>query len=45
VDLSEDALKLRLDAWQAPAPKATKGVLFKYAKNVSTASEGCVTDE
>jgi len=30
--------------WQQPALKVTKGVLYKYAKQVSTAAEGCVTD-
>lgn len=30
--------------WQKPPLGATKGVLFKYAKSVSTAAEGCVTD-
>lgn len=30
---------------QQPAPKATSGVLYKYAKLVKTAAEGCVTDE
>ena len=32
-------------AWQAPPLKATRGTLFKYIKNVKSASEGCVTDE
>ena len=31
--------------FQAPPFKATRGTLFKYIKNVKTASEGCVTDE
>jgi len=35
----------RKAAWTAPAYKATKGVLYKYIKTVSSASEGCVTDE
>ena len=30
--------------WQAPAPKFTKGVLYKYMKSVSSASEGYVPD-
>jgi len=30
--------------WQQPALKVTKGVLYKYAKSVRDASEGCVTD-
>ena len=35
----------RKAAWKQPALKATKGVLFKYARSVKTAAEGCVTDE
>ena len=35
----------RKAAWTAPDYKATKGVLYKYIKTVSSASEGCVTDE
>jgi dihydroxy-acid dehydratase len=31
--------------WKAPALKFNKGVLYKYARTVSTASTGCVTDE
>jgi dihydroxy-acid dehydratase len=31
--------------WAQPALKVTKGLLFKYAKSVKDASEGCVTDE
>ncbi len=31
--------------WKQPALKAKKGILFKYAKQVTTAAEGCVTDE
>jgi dihydroxy-acid dehydratase len=44
VDLSDAELARRRAAWQAPAPKFTKGVLYKYYKSVSSASEGCVTD-
>lgn len=36
--------KRKLD-WKQPALKASKGVLFKYARQVKDASEGCVTDE
>ncbi|HCK77121.1 MAG TPA: dihydroxy-acid dehydratase [Gammaproteobacteria bacterium] len=45
VDLSEDELKLRRDNWKMPPYKANRGTLYKYIKNVKTASEGCVTDE
>ena len=31
--------------WKQPALKATNGILYKYAKQVKTAAEGCVTDE
>lgn len=44
VDLSEDELKRRADQWQAPAPKYTRGVLAKYARFVSSAAKGAVTD-
>ncbi len=45
VELSEDELSARAKAWQMPKYKATKGTLYKYIKNVSSASLGCVTDE
>jgi dihydroxy-acid dehydratase len=45
VDVSDAELTARRAAWKAPAPKFTKGVLYKYMKTVSSASEGCVTDE
>ncbi|HVS96230.1 MAG TPA: dihydroxy-acid dehydratase [Puia sp.] len=38
-------LAKRKAAWKKPAPKATGGLLFKYARHVKTAAEGCVTDE
>ena len=44
VDLSSDVLKVRKSKWIKPPLKFEQGVLFKYIKNVSTASEGCVTD-
>ncbi|MBP8193225.1 MAG: dihydroxy-acid dehydratase [Chitinophagales bacterium] len=43
--ISEEELNARQSTWKAPALKATSGVLYKYAKTVSSASEGCVTDE
>ncbi|HOA39470.1 MAG TPA: dihydroxy-acid dehydratase, partial [Flavihumibacter sp.] len=44
--LVDDAeLERRRAAWQQPALKATNGILFKYARSVKDASEGCVTDE
>ncbi|WP_126970509.1 dihydroxy-acid dehydratase [Gynurincola endophyticus] len=38
-------IKVRKAAWKQPALKAKNGVLFKYAKSVKNAAEGCVTDE
>jgi len=43
--VSEEEITKRKAAWTKPAPKATKGILYKYAKYVKTAAEGCVTDE
>ena len=45
VELSNEELTQRRQQWQAPALKATRGTLYKYIKNVKSASEGCVTDE
>ena len=45
VKLTELELALRKAIWKAPEPKHKKGILYKYAKIVSTASEGCVTDK
>ncbi|POY35968.1 dihydroxy-acid dehydratase [Solitalea longa] len=44
-ELSDEEIASRRAAWQQPAWRATKGTLAKYIKNVSSASEGCVTDE
>lgn len=44
-DVSEAELSKRQKAWKAPALKVTRGTLYKYIKNVKSASEGCVTDE
>jgi dihydroxy-acid dehydratase len=38
-------LAKRRAAWKQPALKATKGILFKYARQVKNAAAGCVTDE
>ena len=45
VDLSDQELKDRRAAWNAPPFKANRGTLYKYIKTVKNASEGCVTDE
>jgi len=42
--VSDEEIANRRAQWQQPALKVTKGVLYKYAKQVSTAAEGCVTD-
>jgi len=44
LDISEAEWSKRKSAWKAPPLKATKGALYKYIKNVSSASLGCVTD-
>ena len=43
--VSEEEIAQRRAKWRAPEPKASKGLLFKYALSVKDASEGCVTDE
>ena len=43
--VSDEELASRKVNWKEPAYKFQRGVLYKYIKNVSTASEGCVTDE
>ena len=45
VELSDEELKTRRDNWTMPPYKTSRGTLYKYIKNVKTASEGCVTDE
>ena len=45
IEVSEAELKARRAAWVAPPLKATFGTLYKYIKNVVSASAGCVTDE
>jgi dihydroxy-acid dehydratase len=45
VELEESELSRRREAWTAPPLKARRGTLYKYIKNVKSASEGCVTDE
>jgi len=45
VALSDEELAERRSRWQSPPYKATRGTLYKYIKNVKSASEGCVTDE
>ncbi|WP_262246871.1 dihydroxy-acid dehydratase [Parapedobacter soli] len=45
VQLSDTELAARRELWQAPPLNAGQGILFKYAYSVTSASEGCVTDE
>lgn len=44
LDISEEELARRKAAWTPPAAKVTRGVLAKFAKLVSSASRGAVTD-
>lgn len=43
VGLTDDELAARLADWQPPEPRVTRGVLAKYARSVSSASRGAVT--
>lgn len=43
--VTPEELAKRKAAWKQPPLKATKGILYKYARQVKTAAEGCVTDE
>ncbi len=45
VEISDEEIQKRKASWKQPALKETRGVLYKYAKTVSSASQGCVTDE
>ncbi|WP_257668930.1 dihydroxy-acid dehydratase [Parapedobacter tibetensis] len=45
LQVSEETIAERRAKWQQPLLKVSKGVLYKYAKTVSDATEGCVTDE
>ncbi|WOD42197.1 dihydroxy-acid dehydratase [Hwangdonia lutea] len=42
--LSEEEIAERKSKWVAPELKHKKGILYKYAKTVASASQGCVTD-
>lgn len=45
LNIPQAEIDARLAGWKKPAPKETRGVLAKYAKLVSSASEGAVTDK
>lgn len=42
--LSQEEIAARKANWTPPALKHTKGILYKYAKMVASASKGCITD-
>jgi dihydroxy-acid dehydratase len=45
VALNDAEMERRRMDWTPPPLKATRGTLYKYIKNVQSASEGCVTDQ
>ncbi|WP_394420883.1 dihydroxy-acid dehydratase [Tenacibaculum mesophilum] len=45
LEVSEEELTKRKQEWTAPPLKVKRGVLYKYARTVASASNGCVTDE
>ena len=45
LQVAEEEIQQRKQAWKQPSLAVTKGLLFKYARAVKDASEGCVTDE
>ncbi|MBL0883020.1 MAG: dihydroxy-acid dehydratase, partial [Chitinophagaceae bacterium] len=45
LQVAEEEIQQRKQAWKRPSLTVTKGLLFKYARVVKDASEGCVTDE
>jgi dihydroxy-acid dehydratase len=45
LNVPEEEIACRKAAWQKPAPRFTRGVLSKFARNASSASRGAVLDE
>jgi dihydroxy-acid dehydratase len=45
LEVSNEVMKKRKQNWKQPGYKFRNGILYKYASTVSSASEGCVTDE
>ena len=45
LNITKTEMKKRQKAWKAPKPNYTRGVLAKYAAQVTSASEGAVTDK
>jgi dihydroxy-acid dehydratase len=43
--VDEKTLAIRRSSYKPQALKVDRGVLFKYAQQVKTAADGCVTDE
>jgi len=43
--VNDEIIGKRKSNWKQPSLKVTKGILYKYAKTVKNAAEGCVTDE
>lgn len=43
--VAPEVIEQRKQQWKQPNLKVTKGILYKYAKHVKSAAEGCVTDE
>jgi dihydroxy-acid dehydratase len=45
VKIESAILEERKKNWSKPPLSVTKGILYKYAKQVTTAAEGCITDK
>tara|TARA_R110001592_G_scaffold352221_2_gene649889 strand:- start:123 stop:1796 length:1674 start_codon:yes stop_codon:yes gene_type:complete len=45
LDIPSEEIAQRKSEWKAPALKVSRGALYKYAKTVASASEGCITDQ
>ncbi len=45
VEIPEHELSKRKKEWKKPNPKFAKGIMYKYVRTVSDASQGCVTDD
>lgn len=45
IQISNKELSERMKKWTAPKPSVTSGLLYKYAKLVASAAEGCITDK
>ena len=45
LDVADDEIARRRANWQTPAPRYTRGVLAKFARNASSASRGAVLDD